>query len=150
MLMTWFAQKRFFFTSILNTQTSVYRKKHQLGLFTNFLSLTPFIYKIGLIKRVVYCVFELSSSWKFFHQDIFKIKHLLVKYEYQPWMADSWKKAFAGWKIWKKNKHQSSSKQPTSYFQLPYLRVPLSPAVPRKHLLKFASFILKRCRSACF
>lgn len=125
--MTWFFEKRFFFTSILNIQTSAYRKKHQLGLFTNFLSLTSFIYKIGLIKTVVYCAFELSSSWKFFHQDIFKIKHLLVKYEYQPWMADSWKKAFAGWNIWKKTDISlivSSPRATSSYliYEYPYLQ----------------------------
>ena len=35
-----------------NFLTSVYRKKHSIDLYTNYLSFTPFSYKIGLVKTL--------------------------------------------------------------------------------------------------
>ena len=36
-----------------NFLTSFYRKKHSIGLYTNYLSFTPFSYKIGLVKTLL-------------------------------------------------------------------------------------------------
>ena len=35
-----------------NFLTSVYQKKHFIGLYTDYLSFTPFSYKIGLVKML--------------------------------------------------------------------------------------------------
>ena len=53
-------------------------KKTSIGLYTNFTSFTPFLYKIGLIKTLLQCAFEISSSWNFFDQGKQKIKNLLM------------------------------------------------------------------------
>ena len=61
-------------------QTSVYRENTPISLFTNFHSFTPFSYKIGLIKILIYHVFE--NNWGLFHQETSKMTHLLGKDEY--------------------------------------------------------------------
>ena len=43
--------------------TSVYRKMISIGLYTNFVSFTPYFYKIGLIKTLTHRTYEKSSSW---------------------------------------------------------------------------------------
>ena len=41
--------------------TSVCRKKTSVGLFTQFNSITPIIYKIGLVRCLTYRAFKISS-----------------------------------------------------------------------------------------
>ena len=50
-----------------NFLTSVYRKKHSIGLYTNYLSFTPFSYKVGLVKTLLHRAFVISSNWSIFH-----------------------------------------------------------------------------------
>ena len=58
-----------------NFCTNVFCKKTSIGLYTNFTSFTPFTYKIGLIKTLLHRAFEISSSWKCFHQEKQTIKN---------------------------------------------------------------------------
>ena len=51
-----------------NFCTSVYRKMTSIGLYTNFVSFTPYSYKIGLIKTLIHCIYEISSSWTSFNE----------------------------------------------------------------------------------
>ena len=44
----------------------VYCKKHSTGLYTDYLSLTLFSYKIGLVKTVLHRAFAISSIRQFF------------------------------------------------------------------------------------
>ena len=57
-----------------NFLTSVYRKKHSIGLYTNYLSFTPFSYKIGPVKTllVTYCLtrFHLFHYCDCFHSHV--------------------------------------------------------------------------------
>ena len=57
-----------------NFLTSFYRKKHSIGLYTNYLSFTPFSYKIGLVKTllVTYCLtrFHLFHYCDCFHSHV--------------------------------------------------------------------------------
>ena len=46
---------------------SVYRKKHSIGLYTNYLSFTPFSHKIGPVKTLLQGAFVISSNWSIFH-----------------------------------------------------------------------------------
>ena len=62
-----------------NFQTSVYRKKDSIGLYTNYLSCTPFSYKMGLVKTLLHRAFLISSNWSNFHLELSKTKELLEK-----------------------------------------------------------------------
>ena len=62
-----------------NFQTSVYRKKHSIGLYTNYLSFMPFSYKMGLVKTLLHRAFVISSNWSIFHLELSKTKELLEK-----------------------------------------------------------------------
>ena len=62
-----------------NFQTSVYRKKHSIGLYTNYLSFTPFSYKMGLVKTLLHRAFVISSIWSIFHLELSKTKEMLEK-----------------------------------------------------------------------
>ena len=55
-----------------NFLTSFYRKKHSIGLYTNYLSFTPFSYKIGLVKTLLHRAFVISSNWSIFHLELSK------------------------------------------------------------------------------
>ena len=62
-----------------NFLTSFYRKKHSIGLYTNYLSFTPFSYNIGLVKTLLHRAFAISSNWSIFHLQLSKTKELLEK-----------------------------------------------------------------------
>ena len=57
--------------------TSVYRKPTFTGLFTNFESFLPVIYKKGLIFTLLFRYFNLCSSYAIFHKELIKFKTLL-------------------------------------------------------------------------
>ena len=48
--------------------TSVYRRKTSIGLVTQFHSVTPMSYKIGLIRCLIHRAFKISSSCIIFHK----------------------------------------------------------------------------------
>ena len=59
-----------------NFLTSVYRKKHSIGLYNNYLS---FSYKIDLVKTLLHRLLVISNKWSIFHLEIGKTKELLEK-----------------------------------------------------------------------
>ena len=50
------------FLNELILKTTVYCKMASIGLYINFLSFTPYSYKIGLIKTLIPDTYEISSS----------------------------------------------------------------------------------------
>ena len=62
-----------------NFLTSVCRKKHSVGLYTNYLVFMPFSYKIGLVKILLHRAFVISSNWSIFHLELSKTRELLEK-----------------------------------------------------------------------
>ena len=50
--------------------TAVYRKKTYTGLLTNYFSFTPFKYKLGLIKTLIYRAYKINNTTQGFHNDI--------------------------------------------------------------------------------
>ena len=77
-----------------NPCTSVYRKMTSIGLYTNFVSFTPYSYKIGLIKTLIHRTYEISSSWTSFNEEISNVKHLLMKNVYPSYVTDQQVKRF--------------------------------------------------------
>ena len=61
------------------TKTTVFRKKTFVGLFTNFLSFSPTIYKTGLVKTLIDRVYRINNTWVGFHQNMKKVKEYLSK-----------------------------------------------------------------------
>ena len=74
--------------------TSVYWKKTAIKLFTQYISFTPFSYKIGLIKFLVHRAFKISSSYIIFHNEVNKIKNILQKNMYPIFVIDNQIKRF--------------------------------------------------------
>ena len=50
--------------------TSVFRKSTYTGLLTNFLSFSPFSYKLGLTRTLVDRTFKINNTWTGFHNNI--------------------------------------------------------------------------------
>ena len=79
--------------------TSVFHKETAIGLFTNYLSFTPFSYKVGLVRTFLHPAFMISSSWFLFHEEVVKIKHYLEKNSYPLSFVDKQVKFFLENKI---------------------------------------------------
>ena len=76
--------KPFLDTVIHHTETSsckvtVHRKKVFTGLFFNFASFIPFVYKTNLIRTLVYRIHKISSTWVIFHEEVLKLSSFLMK-----------------------------------------------------------------------
>jgi hypothetical protein len=59
--------------------TSVYRKPTFSGVYTNFDSYIPSIYKASLVSTLVHRSFTICTSWKLIHLEIANINSLLAK-----------------------------------------------------------------------
>ena len=62
--------------------TSVFRKSTYTGLLTNFLSFTPFPYKLGLIRTLVDRTFKINNTWTGFHNNIKELTNILGKNQF--------------------------------------------------------------------
>ena len=69
--------------------TSLYRKPTFTGLYTNWSSLIPLNYKIGLIKSLINRAYNISSSWELIHNELAKIKSCLIGNDYLSGIIDS-------------------------------------------------------------
>ena len=62
--------------------TSVYRKPTFSGVFTNFESFIPDIYKRGLIETLLHRSFRLCSNYENFHREIETLKSIIKRSSY--------------------------------------------------------------------
>ena len=62
--------------------TSVYRKPTFSGVFTNFESFIPDIYKRGLVESLLHRSFRLCSNYEKFHREIETLKSILKRNSY--------------------------------------------------------------------
>ena len=69
--------------------TTVFRKPTNTGILLNFKSVVPRIWKIGMIKCLLYRAFRLCSSWGLFHLECEKIKNLLTFNNYPYWWFEN-------------------------------------------------------------
>ena len=69
-------------------KTSIYRKKTDTGLLTNFNSFISYGYKLGLIKTLIDRVYKINSSRQGFMSDIEVTKQILQKNEYSRKLVD--------------------------------------------------------------
>ena len=62
--------------------TSLYKKPTFSGLYLNFKSFVPLLYKKGLIFCLVFRIYNICSDWNRIHEEIKKLKCLLLKNKY--------------------------------------------------------------------
>ena len=107
-------------TSSENTfLTTVYRKTTFTGLFLNFTSFTPLIYKMGLIKTLIDRSFKICYNWMSFHLEVEKIKKLLAKNAYPTNTIDNVVKKYLN--ALKEKPTKNDNDKNISYIKLPYI-----------------------------
>ena len=62
--------------------TSLYKKPTFSGLYLNFKSFVPDVYKKGLIFCLVFRIYSICSDWARIHDEINKLKCLLIRNKY--------------------------------------------------------------------
>ena len=92
-----------------------------IGLYTNFVSFTPYSYKIGLIKTLIHRTYEISSSWASFNEEISNVKHLLMKNMYPSYLIDKQVNRFLHNKFSTNDCNAVRESKTTLYYKLPYI-----------------------------
>ena len=123
-----------------NFLTLVYRKKHSIGLYTNYLSFKPFSYKIGLVKTLSRRTFVISSNWSIFHLELSKTKELLKKNLYPNNFIDQQIKQYLHAQLSDKKHKEPSNSTNVSYYKLRYIGN-LSTEIKQK--------VMKHCKYYC-
>ena len=101
-------------------KTSTYHKSTYSGLLLNYTTFTFHIYKIGLIKCLTDRTYKIDNTWPGFHDDVSKIKDVLKRNSYPPFILDKIIKAYIN-KIHYNNNKVSSEINKLRYFKLPYI-----------------------------
>ena len=103
--------------------TSVFRKETFTGLLTNYLSYTPFAYKISLVKTLIHRAYSICNSGVKFDLDIRKLKHFLSRNQFPPDLVDrEVKKYLSNKSPSNKNIDETNDKNNISYYKLPYIK----------------------------
>ena len=92
-----------------------------IGLYANFVSFTPYSYKIGLIKTLIHRTYEISSSWTSFNEEIYNVKHLLMKNMYCSYLIDKQVKCFLHNKFSTNYCIAVTESKTTLHYKLPYI-----------------------------
>ena len=69
--------------------SSVYRKPTFSGVFTNFKSFIPTVYKFSLIPSLLFRCFHLCSDFEKFHHEVDNLKCILRKNNYPQYFIDN-------------------------------------------------------------
>ena len=92
-----------------------------IGLYTSFVSFTPYSYKIGLIKTLIHRTNEISSSWTSFKEENSNVKRLLMKNIYPSYLIDKQVKRLLHKKFSTNNCNAVKESKTTLYYKLPYI-----------------------------
>ena len=66
-------------------QFAVYRKPTFTGRLLNYNFLVPKVWKLNTVTSMVYRAYHLTSNWQLFHDEIIKIKNILMFNDYPKW-----------------------------------------------------------------
>ena len=99
-------------------ETSVYRKNTFSGLFMNFRSFMPSIYKLGLVNTLIDRVYKISHNSITFCFEMKKVKEFLGKNSYSPHLVEKQLKRYLH-KV-RLNQPRKSDENVT-YMKLPYI-----------------------------
>ena len=102
-------------------KTSIYKKKTDTGLLTNFTSFVCFKYKICLIKTLIDRIFKINNTRDGFHEDIKKMDEILQKNDFpSKLIAPNINKALKK-KFDQKIDEKRTTEENIQYFKLPYI-----------------------------
>ena len=107
-------------TNLNKFETSIYRKSTFSGVFTNFNSFIPSIYKHGLIHTMLFRTFSICSSYEKFHQEIVKLKDIFKKNAYPENVIDRCIKSFLN-KIFNPRKTELLAPKKEILIMLPFI-----------------------------
>ena len=101
-------------------KTSTYHKCTYSGLLLNYTSFTSRFYKTDLMKCLIDRAYKVNNSWPAFHDDVSKVKDVLKRNYYPPFILDKIIKAYRK-KINYNNNKDSSEINEFRYFTFPYI-----------------------------
>ena len=74
--------------------TSLYRKPTFSGVYTNFGSFIPELYKQNLVSTLLFRIFTICSSWDLMHKEVTNLKDILRRNSYPRSLTDKLVKKF--------------------------------------------------------
>ena len=74
--------------------TSIYRKPTFSGVYTNFSSFIPDLYKRNLVSTLLFRTFTICSSWELMHREVVNLKAILRKNSYPKHLTEKLIKKF--------------------------------------------------------
>ena len=74
--------------------TTIYRKPTFSGVYSNFESFLPSVYKFGMVYTLVYRCFRICSNWTQFHTELIYLKGIFQKNSYPKNFIDKCFKMF--------------------------------------------------------
>ena len=74
--------------------TSLYRKPTFSGVYTNFGSFIPELYKQNLVSTLLFRIFTICSSWDLMHKEVMNLKDILRRNSYPQSLTDKLVKKF--------------------------------------------------------
>ena len=93
------------------------------GLLTNFLSFSPFSYKLGLTRTLVDRTFKIKSTWTGFHNNIKELINILEKSQFPSCLVNSIVQQHLSIKFFDSTSRVSTEISPnetsTHYYKLP-------------------------------
>ena len=102
--------------------TSLLKKKIFTGLYTNFSSLSPNLYKTNLISCLVYRAFHICSFYSKFHNEIRRLNCILAKNCFPQSFVDKFIRSFLDKQFSKvSTSNKQEGKKTSITFCLPYL-----------------------------
>ena len=101
-------------------KTSTYHQSTYSSLLLNYTSFTSRFYRIVLMKCLIDRAYKIINTWPGFHDDVSKIKDVLKRNSYPPFILDKTIKAYIN-KIYYSNNQVSSEINKLRYFKLPYI-----------------------------
>ena len=123
--------------------TSVFRKATFSGIFTNFRSFIPELYKRNLISTLLFRSYTISSNWELVHKEVSRIKSFLQKNAYTESYIDNAIKQFFN-KIFGDRNYIAINETETHEIVLPYLGS-ISSRV-RRNLKSLAKKYIPKCQ----
>ena len=102
--------------------TTIYRKPTFAGVYSNFESFLPSVYKFGMVYTLVYRCFRICSNWAQFHTELIFLKGMFQKNGYPKNFIDKcFKKFFIIVHLFKENVPTVEKKR--LVLVLPYLGI---------------------------
>ena len=101
--------------------TSIYRKPTYSGVYTNYNSFLPLIYKVNLISTLLFRIYTLCSNWSLIHTEIQKVKAVLKKNQFPETLIDKVIKRFLSLRHSTSGTNEKEKSKKTIQIILPFL-----------------------------